>query len=98
MIAMATRLPPMSALRAFEAAARTGSLTRAAEALHVTHGAISHQIKALEADVGVRLVERAGRGIRLTDEGERLAGRVRGALSELADAMREASDHANPHH
>jgi len=93
---MATHLPPMSALRAFEAAARTGSLTRAAEALHLTHGAISHQIKALEADVGVRLVERAGRGIRLTDEGERLASRVRAALTELGDAMREVSERANP--
>ncbi|MEP6943248.1 MAG: transcriptional regulator GcvA [Betaproteobacteria bacterium] len=93
---MATRLPPMSALRAFEAAARTGSLTRAAEALHVTHGAISHQIKALEADVGVRLVERAGRGIRLTDAGERLAGRVRTALTDLSDAVREVSERANP--
>ncbi len=93
---MATRLPPMSALRAFEAAARAGSLTRAAETLHVTHGAISHQIKALEADLGVRLVERAGRGIRLTDEGERLAGRVRAALTDLADAVREVSERANP--
>ena len=53
------------------------SLTRAAESLHLTHGAISHQIKSLEADLGVRLVERAGRGIRLTDEGERFATRVR---------------------
>ena len=93
---MATHLPPMSALRAFEAAARTGSLTRAAEALHVTHGAISHQIKALEADLGVRLVERAGRGIRLTDEGERLAGRVRAVLTDLSDAVREVTERANP--
>ena len=93
---MASHLPPMSALRAFEAAARTGSLTRAAEALHVTHGAISHQIKALEADLGVRLVERAGRGMRLTDEGERLAGRVRAALTDLSDAIREVSERANP--
>jgi LysR family transcriptional regulator, glycine cleavage system transcriptional activator len=93
---MAVHLPPMSTLRAFEAAARTGSLTRAAEALHVTHGAISHQIKALEADLGVRLVERAGRGVRLTDEGERLASRVRIALTDLADAVREVSERANP--
>ncbi len=86
----------MQALRAFEAAASTGSLTRAAEALHVTHGAISHQIKALEADLGVRLVERAGRGIRLTDEGQRFAHRVRTAFAELASAVREMTDHANP--
>ena len=93
---MDLRLPPMQALRAFEAAASTGSLTRAAEALHLTHGAISHQIKALEADLGVRLVERAGRGIRLTDEGQRFANRVRTAFAELADAVREMTDHANP--
>ena len=49
---MATRLPPMQALRAFEATARERSLTRAAESLHVTHGAISHQIKSLDPTSG----------------------------------------------
>jgi LysR family glycine cleavage system transcriptional activator len=93
---MAEKLPHMQALRAFEAAARTRSLTRAAESLHLTHGAISHQIKALEADLGVSLVERAGRGIRLTDVGERFAGQVRSALAVIADAVREAGDRANP--
>src|ERR1700687_2747108 len=93
---MADRLPPMQALRAFEAAARMRSLTRAAESLHLTHGAISHQIKSLEADFGVRLVERAGRGIRLTDEGERFATRVRAVLSDLGDAVREVAERANP--
>jgi LysR family glycine cleavage system transcriptional activator len=88
--------PPMQALRAFEAAARLQSLTRAAESLHLTHGAISHQIKALEASIGVRLVERAGRGIRVTEEGARLATRVRAALAEIADAVREAADRRNP--
>jgi LysR family transcriptional regulator, glycine cleavage system transcriptional activator len=86
----------MQALRAFEAAARMRSLTRAAESLHLTHGAISHQIKALEADFGVRLVERAGRGIRLTDEGERFASRVRTLLSELSEAVREVTERSNP--
>jgi LysR family glycine cleavage system transcriptional activator len=93
---MAERLPPMQALRAFEAAARMKSLSRAAESLHLTHGAISHQIKSLEADLGVRLVERAGRGIRLTDEGERFATRIRTVLSDLGDAVREASERSNP--
>jgi LysR family transcriptional regulator, glycine cleavage system transcriptional activator len=93
---MAARIPPMQALRALEAVARTGSLTRAAEGLHLTHGAVSHQLKSLEADLGVSLVERAGRGIRLTDEGERFAGRVRIALSELAEAVREITEHHNP--
>lgn len=92
---MADHLPPMQALRAFEAAARAKSLTRAAESLNLTHSAISHQIKALEADFGVRLIERAGRGIRLTDEGERFASRVRAVLSDLADAVREVTERTN---
>ncbi|HVF62460.1 MAG TPA: transcriptional regulator GcvA [Casimicrobiaceae bacterium] len=86
----------MQALRAFEAAAREKSLTRAAHDLHLTHGAISHQIKALEDALGVRLVERAGRGIRLTDEGERFAIRVRAAFGELAGAVAEIAQRANP--
>jgi len=93
---MALRLPPMQALRAFEAAARTQSLTKAAQALSLTHGAISHQIKSLEADLGVRLVERAGRGIRLTDEGERFARRVRTAFAELTAAVNELTASSNP--
>src|SRR6478752_4983852 len=93
---MPMHIPPMQALRAFEAAARRQSLSRAAEALSLTHGAISHQIKALEAALNVRLIERAGRGIRLTEEGERLAARLRGALAEIEDALREASQRSNP--
>lgn len=90
------RLPAMQALRAFEATARTGSLTRAAEQLSLTHGAVSHQIKSLEEELGVALLERAGRGVRLTDEGERFAARVRIALAEIAEAVREAGDRRNP--
>jgi LysR family transcriptional regulator, glycine cleavage system transcriptional activator len=86
----------MQALRAFEAVARTGSLTKAAEGLHLTHGAISHQLKGLEDDLGVRLTERAGRGIRLTDEGARFAQRVRAALAELSEAVREVTEQSNP--
>ena len=82
----------MQALRAFEAAASLGSLTKAAHALSLTHGAISHQIKSLEATLGIHLVERAGRGIRITEDGARLAARVRAALSDIADALREASE------
>ena len=91
-----SRLPAMQALRAFDAAARLSSLSRAAESLHLTHGAISHQIKALEAELGVALVERAGRGIRLTEEGERFAARVREALDRLAEAVRDVTDKSNP--
>lgn len=93
---MASRIPPVQALRAFEATAREKSLTRAAQALHLTHGAISHQIRSLEDDVGVRLVERAGRGIRLTDEGERFALRVRAILADLAAAVQDLTDRSKP--
>src|SRR5690349_8962190 len=93
---MPARVPPMQALRAFEAVARTGSLTKAAEALSVTHGAISHQIKALEDLVGVPLIERAGRGIRVTGDGERLATRIRASLADIADALREARERNDP--
>ncbi len=58
--------------------------------------AISHQIKALESDLGVRLVERAGRGIRLTEDGERFAARVRTAFAELMTAVQEITNRANP--
>jgi LysR family transcriptional regulator, glycine cleavage system transcriptional activator len=93
---MPGHMPPMQALRAFEAAARMQSLTKAAESLSLTHGAISHQIKALEASLGVQLTERAGRGIRVTEDGQRLATRLRAALAEIADAVREAAERGNP--
>lgn len=84
---MATRLPPLSALRAFEAAARLGSFSNAAEEIHVTHGAVSHQIKALETLVGVPLFARNGRRVALTTDGKVLADRVRAALRDIGDAM-----------
>ena len=64
----AARLPSLSALRAFEAAARHLSFKDAADELNVTHAAVSHQIKALEAFVGSRLFIRGGRGVTLTEE------------------------------
>lgn len=64
---------PLNALRAFEASARHLSFTRAADELCVTQAAISHQIKALEARLGVSLFRRSNRGLKLTDEGVALA-------------------------
>ena len=64
---------PLNALRAFEAAARHRSFTRAAEELCVTQAAISHQVKGLEARLGVSLFRRSNRGLQLTDEGLALA-------------------------
>lgn len=61
---------PLGALRAFEASARHLNFTRAAEELCVTQGAVSHQVRALEARLGVRLFQRLARGLALTDEGE----------------------------
>jgi Transcriptional regulator len=66
---MAHDLPPSNALRAFEATARLNSVSQAAEALHVTHGAVSRQIKVLEEHLGVALFVKDGRGIKLTDAG-----------------------------
>ena len=81
---MAQDLPPLNALRAFEAAARLNSVSQAAEALHVTHGAVSRQIKVLEEHLGVALFVKDGRGIKLTDAGTRL----REASGEAFDKLR----------
>lgn len=56
----AFRMPSLIALRAFEALVRQGSISRAALELHVTHGAVSHQVKKLEEELGMALVERQG--------------------------------------
>lgn len=83
---MATRLPPLKPLPAFEAAARLLSFTDAAEELHVTQAAISHQIKHLEDALGVQLFRRLNRALLLTEEGQAFAGAVRQSLSQIADA------------
>ncbi|WDS36469.1 LysR family transcriptional regulator [Pseudoxanthomonas sp.] len=76
-------LPPLGALRAFEAAARLESVTQAAGELHVTHGAVSRQIRALEEALGQPLFERAGRGLVLTAAGARLRDATGAALTQL---------------
>jgi LysR family glycine cleavage system transcriptional activator len=75
-----TRLPPLNALRAFEAAARHLSFKRAADELHVTQAAISHQVKQLEAHLHLPLFERSARGVKLTEAGRAL-------LPVLSDAF-----------
>lgn len=80
------RLPNLAALRAFEAAARHQNFSRAAEEIHVTHGAISHQVRALEEELGVQLFVRNGKRIAITAEGEQFAMRLRKSLTEIADA------------
>jgi LysR family glycine cleavage system transcriptional activator len=83
---MAKRLPPLNPLRAFEATARHGSLTKAAGELNVTHGAISHQIRALEASLKVRLFERVGQRLKLTAHGAELLPAVSNAFDGIAAA------------
>ncbi len=83
---MARRLPPLKALPDFEAAARHLSFTKAADELHVTHGAVSRQVKALEEHLGVPLFRRLNRTLLLTDEGQAYVGVVRELLERLVEA------------
>nr|WP_255607266.1 transcriptional regulator GcvA [Phyllobacterium sp. 2063] len=78
------RLPPLNPLRAFEATARHGSVTAAARELNVTHGAISHQIKALEAMLDVQLFERGAQRLKLTPQGALLLPTVSKAFQDIA--------------
>lgn len=80
------RLPPLNALRAFEATARRGSVSAAARELGVTHGAISHQVSALEATLGTMLFERGSRRLRLTAQGALLLPAVTQAFGDIAAA------------
>jgi DNA-binding transcriptional LysR family regulator len=82
-------LPSLNALRAFEATARLGSVSRAAEELHVTHGAISRQLRVLEDELDHPLFARLGRGIALTPTGEQLRDRVASAFDQLRDGWAE---------
>ncbi|MCF4165546.1 transcriptional regulator GcvA [Zavarzinia compransoris] len=86
---------PLNALRAFEAAARHLSLTRAAEELHLTHGAISHQVRALEALLGAALFNRRGRGVVLTEAGQHLAGVLTGSFAQINQAMNTVRRQSN---
>jgi len=81
---MRPRLPPLNALKVFEAAARHMSFRRAAEELNVTHSAVSHQIKALEEQLGVPLFERASRRVSLTEAGEVYYPILRDAFDRIA--------------
>ncbi|MCK8779490.1 LysR substrate-binding domain-containing protein [Rhizobium sp. NTR19] len=84
---MTSRLPPLNPLRAFEATARRGSVSAAARELSVTHGAISHQIRALEVALDVKLFERGAKRLKLTSEGALLLPAVTQAFGEIAAAM-----------
>ena len=90
-------LPPLNALRAFEATARLNSVSQAAEQLHVTHGAVSRQLKVLEEHLGLSLFVKEGRGLKLTDAGLRLRDgctdafeRLRTVCAELTQSTADA--------
>ncbi len=83
---MPHRTPPLPALKAFAALVRLGSISAAADELCLTQGAISHQIRALEATLDVQLVERQKRRVILTEEGRIYGYQVRQALEDIADA------------
>lgn len=82
-------LPPLTALRAFEAAARHMAVGKAAAELNVTHAAVSQQIRALEHWLGVPLVKRAGRSLALTEAGHAYAAELRAAFEEMVSATRQ---------
>jgi LysR family glycine cleavage system transcriptional activator len=81
---MRPRLPPLNALKAFEAAARHESFTRAAEELCVTQGAVSHQVKALEAELAIKLFNRERQRLIITEAGRDYLAVVRDALDRIA--------------
>src|SRR6185312_14859882 len=85
------RLPPLNALRAFEAAARHLSVKNAAEELFVTPGAVSQMLKTLELHLGVKLFHRANRGIFLTDAGQAYLPPIRNAFRQITEASRRVA-------
>ncbi|MCB1757836.1 MAG: LysR family transcriptional regulator [Gammaproteobacteria bacterium] len=88
---MLNRLPPLKPLRAFEATARTGSVTAAATELNVTHSAVSHQIKTLESALGTPLFDRRGQRLRLTAQGALLLPAVSQAFQTIGIAAEQVN-------
>ncbi|EWY41711.1 LysR family transcriptional regulator [Skermanella stibiiresistens SB22] len=89
---MTRQMPPLNALRAFEATARNGSLTRAAQELRVTQGAISRHVSQLEDWLGVTLCTRVRRGIELTAEGASYATGLRAAFDQIETQTRRVRE------
>ena len=80
---------PLTALRAFEAFARLGKMSLAADELCVTHGAVSRQVRSLEAVCGVKLTQGPRNALKLTDAGERMARSLGHTFDELEATFRE---------
>jgi LysR family glycine cleavage system transcriptional activator len=90
-LAMSYRLPPLNALRAFEASARHLSFKRAADELSVTAGAVSQQVKSLEARMGVSLFRRLSRGLVLTAAGESYLPSISRAFHAISEATEKVA-------
>jgi len=88
------RLPPLNALRAFDAAARLGSYVEASKALHVTQPAVGRHVKLLEDWLGVQLFERTSRGVLLTPAGRSYHQKISRALQQIIDAGEALQPHA----
>ncbi|NMP16421.1 transcriptional regulator GcvA [Thalassotalea sp. Y01] len=86
---MSTRLPPLNALKSFEASARHLSFTKAANELFVTQAAVSHQIKALESFLGIKLFKRKNRALLLTEEGQSYFLDIKDIFIALQDATQK---------
>ena len=82
-----TKLPSLTALRAFEAAARAKSFSAAARSLNVTHAAVAQQVRALEEFIGMQLLERSARGVSLTSEGHELAKALATGFAAIAEGI-----------
>ena len=93
-----TSMPSLNALRAFEAMARNGKVTLAAEELHVTHSAVSRQVKALEAHLGVRLFTGPKHRLELTPAGRELLPALTQAFDQIAGAVRHVRGGAEDLH
>jgi LysR family transcriptional regulator, glycine cleavage system transcriptional activator len=91
--AMPKGIPPLNALRAFEAAGRHLSITKAADELHVTAAAVSHQVKTLEDYLEVKLFRRSGNALLLTDAGQACLPGLRAGFAELERAMEALREH-----
>ena len=90
---MSQHLPPLNALRTFEAVARLQSFTKAANELYVTRAAVSHQIKNLEEYLGFQLIKRQTRSISLTPAAEAALPKLREGFNNLSDAVHLMNSH-----
>ncbi|MEO0937787.1 MAG: LysR family transcriptional regulator [Pseudomonadota bacterium] len=89
------RLPPLAALRAFTAFAQTRGVVEAGTALGVSHAAISQQLRSLEDHLGLTLLDRSGRALALTPDGEALARACQAGFSEISNQIDKLTGHSN---